>query len=284
MMLHLDKPTRMKRHCFFLALILAGAIYAAVPTRYFVGKTEVNEDFWLQIPDSVGMVIGEWDYDTLVVRLKQLQMTHYIDSLSNPGEFALRRRSTEEVVDLRHRANKAFRDCHDKKLSLHEGDLAPQISLTRFSDGEIIDDVIVPGECCLLSFWATWCGTCIKELRDEALPSVLGQFKDNPDFHFIPICIDSSREDLQEFFASRASAGLEHLAETTCLDTKRNANKQFQKDSGGRMPFNVVIGGDGRIRFARIGLSTGSADDPFSTAALVEAIKSGLQPTSQTPR
>lgn len=274
----------MKRHCFFLALILAGAIYAAVPTRYFVGKTEVSEDSWLQIPDSLCMMIGEWDYDTLIVRSKQLQLTHYLDSVSNPGEFKLRWRSTDEVVELQSRAGKAFGKSHDEKLSLHEGDIAPQISLTRFSDGEIIDDVIVPGECCLLSFWATWCGACIKELRDEALPSVLEQFKDNPDFHFIPICIDSSREDLQEFFASRAGAGLEHLAETTYLDTKRNANKLFQKDGGGRMPFNVVIGRDGRIRFARIGLSTGSADEPFSTAALVVAIRSGLQPTSQMPR
>ena len=78
----------MKRICLILIVtILAATLLAAIPTRYYVGKIEVTESFWKQMPDSIDYISGEFNYDTLMIKSRELPFTHYIDSVSNPGIF-----------------------------------------------------------------------------------------------------------------------------------------------------------------------------------------------------
>ena len=261
----------MKRCCCILLLsIVATAIFAEIPTRYYVGKTEVSTSFWYQMPDSLDYITSEFNYDTLVIKSRELPLSHYIDSLSVPGKYILCKRSPEIIADLERAYALINTAKREQSLSASIGEEAPRISLVRYHDGKRTDNLILPGHCYLLSFWATWCGNCLAELKPEIIPSITNLFRDNPNFHFIPICIDSSSEDLQKFFSHEPGSRWSHLAEITYLDTDRNVNEQYGKS--GIMPLNVVIGRDGRIRF----IHSGAILDQKGLTELYDAIKSGL--------
>ena len=89
-------------------------------------------------------------------------------------------------------------------------------------------------------------------------------------FHFIPICIDATTDDLHIFFNGQLGSKWRYLSEITYLDTDRKANEKYGES--GIMPLNVVIGKDGKILFVH----SGSIKDKESLSALYEAIKSGL--------
>ncbi|WP_289629279.1 TlpA disulfide reductase family protein, partial [uncultured Muribaculum sp.] len=145
-------------------------------------------------------------------------------------------------------------------------DKAPQINLAKYADNSVITDFIVPGNCYLLSFWATWCGNCLIEF----IPSIANEFKDIPIFKFVPICIDSTESELEKFFKSTHGSKWHHLSQTTYLDTNRLANSKYAKS--GIMPLNIVIGKDGVIKYIHSGKIT--AEEELSE--LRNAIISGL--------
>lgn len=250
--------------------LLAIAVFTSVPTRYFVGGTEVTQTFWNGMPDSLNYMTGEFNYDTLVIKQRHLPFTHYLDSVSTPGEYVLRKRSSEAIAEFERAFAEASKTFREQSLLASVGDLAPQISLVRYKDESIVEDFIAPGQCYLLSFWATWCGNCLQELQPEYIPRIAGLFQENPDFHFVPICIDATSDDLQKFFTSNQGTRWNYLSELTCLDTDRKANEKYGES--GIMPLNVVIGRDGRIRY----IHSGTIKTLSQQKSLFEAIKSGL--------
>lgn len=261
----------MKR--FYLILListLAATIFAVTPTRYYVGRTEVSETFWNQMPDSLDYTTSEFNYDTLVIKCRDLPFTHYIDSVSIPGEYLLCKRAPEIIAELERVYGEINMARRQQSLSLSIGEQAPQISLVRYKNERVTDNLILPGHCYLLSFWATWCGNCLYELQPEYIPAVAKQFCDNPSFHFIPICIDSTPDDLKSFFNNQPDDRWSYLKEITYLDTNRKTNEQYSKS--GIMPLNVVIGKDGLICF----IHSGAIKDKTDLLILYEAIKSGL--------
>ncbi len=251
--------------------ILAETLFAAIPTRYYVGKIEVSESFWNQMPDSIDYISGEFNYDTLTIKSRELPFTHYIDSVSTPGRYILSMRSPEVIAELERMYSIINRDLREKILSVSVGDFAPQIQLLRYKDESILDSLIVPGNCYLLSFWATWCGNCLQELKPEYIPSVTEKFQGDATFHFIPICIDATADDLHGFFSSPLGNKWSYLSEITYLDTDRKANGKYGET--GVMPLNVLIGKDGKILY----IHSGSLKDKESLSALYEAIRFGLQ-------
>lgn len=55
--------------------LLATAIFATIPTRYYVGRIEVSESFWDQMPDSLDYISGDFNYDTITVKSRELPFT-----------------------------------------------------------------------------------------------------------------------------------------------------------------------------------------------------------------
>lgn len=250
--------------------LLATAIFAAIPTRYYVGRIEVSESFWNQMPDSLDYISGEFNYDTITVKSRELPFTHYIDSVSTTGKYILSMRSPEVIAELERMYSMININHREKSLSVSVGEFAPQIQLLRYKNERISDSLIVPGNCYLLSFWATWCGNCLQELKPEFIPSIAEKFYDDVTFHFIPICIDATTYDLHAFFNSQLGGKWRYLSEITYLDTDRKANEKYGES--GVLPLNVVIGKDGKILY----IHSGSINDKESLSALYEAIKSGL--------
>ena len=260
----------MKRYSFIFMTMLATIVSASVPTRYYVGRTEVSELFWNQMPDSLDYVTSEFHYDTLTVKSRELPFTHYIDSVSMTGKYILSKRTPEAIADFERAFAVINKKQREQSLSVSVGDPAPQIHLLRYKDENIIDNLIIPGECYLLSFWATWCGNCLYELKPQFIPSVAERFRDISYFHFIPICIDSTSDDLQKLFSNPSGCRWDFLADITYIDIDRKANEKYGKS--GVMPLNVVIGKDGRVCY----IHSGAIKDEAGLSELYEAIKSGL--------
>lgn len=249
---------------------MAVTMMADVPTLYYVGKTKVTSEFWHQMPDSIDYITSEFNYDTVVVKARELPLTHYIDSVSRPGGYVLCKRSPEAIAELEQIFAMINQERRAQSLGLSVGDAAPQIELTKYKNGCDVDDFIVPGRCYLLSFWATWCGHCLQELKPDFIPYVANKFTDNPDFHFVPVCIDTSSEELDAFFKSDLGRKWLYLSDITYLDTDRKANEKFGES--GIMPLNVVIGKDGSIRY----IQSGALKDEAQLTELSEAIQSAL--------
>lgn len=262
----------MKRYCLFLLIaLLATTLLAAVPIRYYVGKVEVPESFWNQMPDSIDYITSEFNYDSLIVKSRELPFTYYIDSVSDPRKYILSKRPPEVIAELECTFAIINKNHREQSLLLSVGETTPQIHLFRYKDKSISDNPIVPGHCYLLSFWATWCGNCLKELEPEHIPSIAERFSNDESFHFIPICIDATVNDLQDFFSSQLGRKWRYLSEITYLDTERKANEKYGES--GVLPLNIVIGKDGKIRY----IHSGSINDEEGLSTLYEVIKSGLQ-------
>lgn len=261
----------MKRCCLFLLIaLLATTILAAIPKRYYVGKVEVSESFWNQMPDSIEYITSEFNFDSLIVKSRELPFTYYMDSVSVPGKYILSKRPPEVIAELERTFAMINKDYRKRSLVVSVGETTPQIHLLRYKDKSIPDNLIIPGHCYLLSFWATWCGNCLEELKPEHIPSIVEQFSYDGYFHFMPICIDATVDDLQNFFSSQLSRKWRYLSEITYLDTERKANEKYGES--GVMPLNVVIGKDGKILY----IHSGSIKDEAELSTLYEVIKSGL--------
>ena len=232
------------------------ALFAEVPTRFFVGNSEVTETFFKEIPDSLKRFTSEFDYDTIKIQSIELPITHYIDSVSESGGYIIKERSKDEVEYLFNRLRAINNNSEDLRLQV--GDNVPVFSLDKFSSGIAENDFPRKGTCYLLSFWATWCGNCLAELMPDYLPAVAKEFTDNDRFRFIPVCIDSSSSELRDFFDGSISSDLAYLSETTYLDRDRLVNEIFA--TGGHIPLNVIIGPDGRVKYIHLGKITEKAE------------------------
>ena len=256
---------------FTLSFIIAlswNISMAITPTRYFIGKTEDPESLWMSTPDSLKYSTLKIEYDSLTVIETDLPMTHYLDSIN--GGYIIKKRSEEEISAIEKTLGISLKNHTTNVTVVSINDKAPQINLVKYADNSVITDFIVPGNCYLLSFWATWCGNCLIELKEEFIPSIANEFKDIPIFKFVPICIDSTESELEKFFKSTHGSKWHHLSQTTYLDTNRLANSKYAKS--GIMPLNIVIGKDGVIKYIHSGKIT--AEEELSE--LRNAIISGL--------
>lgn len=253
----------------FIFIICILTFYAEVPTRYFIGINEVSDKVFNDIPDSLKGFSAEFDYDSVKIKAMQPPFTHYIDSITTPGTILIKERSKEEI-DLMLNRLKSIKN-ENTVLRLHVGDSVPLFRLVDFRNSEIESDFPQKGQCYLLSFWATWCGNCLEELKSEYIPHVAEEFSQHSNFNFIPVCIDASATELQDFFGGRVGSKWAYLADVTYLDTDRQANKIFA--NAGNIPLNIVIGADGTVKYIHLGKATEKED----LDKLRQAITKGIE-------
>ena len=259
----------MTRKCILTLSLFFGILaLAQVPTKYFIGKSEVSEATFRNVPANLITGTESYNYDSLRIRKFNITYTHYLDSVSTPGEFIIKKRTPEQIAELSRLFNEVYEN--RKIIKLNIGDNAPNFKLVKNIGGDTISNILISGKCYLLNFWATWCGNCLKELQPEYIPAITEKFVNDKDFQFMPICIDATQEDLQLFFVSELGKRYDWLEYLTYLDIDRQANDIFA-DSG-IMPLNVVIGRDGKIKFIKTGRLEGT-----ELLSLEEAIREGLK-------
>lgn len=255
----------MRKIILIIALFAVVIIAAQTPHRYYIGKTEVDSSFWNCIPDSIRQRSSseKWDYDSLITETLNLPLEYYLDY--SDGKYVISRKS-DEVIALLYEQLAIIRQSDSQNaLRLQVGDTVPNFNVVKNPGGALVEDVLYKGKCYLINFWATWCGNCLLELLPDEMPKLAENFIENKDFVFLPICIDSSLEDLHSFFSSVNGERWRHLEYVTTLDNERSANGIFAEP--GNMPLTIVVGVDGRIKYIKNGrLSTEEDFDELERA------------------
>ena len=116
------------------------------------------------------------------------------------------------------------------------------------------NNAIKPGRVTLVSFWATWCVPCKKEIKN--VREKMAGWKEQADFDFITVSIDETRaEGLVRSYAK--SQGWEFPAYIDPnSDLKRSLNFQT-------VPFTMVIGKDGKVAYMHSGYEEGAENETF---------------------
>jgi thiol-disulfide isomerase/thioredoxin len=110
------------------------------------------------------------------------------------------------------------------------------------------------GKVTVVSFWATWCVPCKKEIKNirEQLP----EWKKEADFNFMTVSIDESRtEGLVKSYVKSQGWEFPTFIDPNS-DLKRSLNFQ-------NVPFTIIIDKKGKIAFMHSGYEEGGEQEVF---------------------
>jgi len=109
-----------------------------------------------------------------------------------------------------------------------------------------------PGKVTLVSFWATWCVPCKKEIKN--IRENLSTWKSEVDFNYMTVSVDDSRATAQ-VRAYAKSQGWDFPAYLDPnSDLKRSLNFQ-------NVPFTIIVDKNGKVAFMHSGYEEGSEDE-----------------------
>lgn len=139
---------------------------------------------------------------------------------------------------------------------LHAQDLPnTQIKDLKSSQKIAFDETLEKGKVTVVSFWATWCVPCKKEIKNISLK--LPEWKKEADFNYETISIDESRaEGLARSYAISQGWAFPYYIDANS-DLKRSLNFQT-------VPFIVVIDKSGKVAYTHSGYEEGSEDEIFN--------------------
>lgn len=101
------------------------------------------------------------------------------------------------------------------------------------------NEVIVPGKVTIVSFWATWCIPCKKEIKNIKTKLADWQ-KETPDFNYVVVSTDDARNMAQVRNYSKAQGWTFPSYQDANADMMRSLNFQ-------NVPFTVIIDKEGNI-------------------------------------
>ena len=111
------------------------------------------------------------------------------------------------------------------------------------------------GKVTLVSFWATWCVPCKKEIIN--IRKKMGDWKAEADFNFVTVSMDESRaEGLARSYSKAQGWDFPSYFDVNC-DLKRSLNFQT-------IPFVIVIDKEGKIAYMHSGYEEGGENEVFA--------------------
>ena len=114
---------------------------------------------------------------------------------------------------------------------------------------------IVPGRVTLVSFWATWCIPCKKEIKN--VRSKMAEWKAEADFDYITVSIDESRaEGLVRSYAKSQGWDFPYYIDPNS-DLKRSLNFQT-------VPFTIIVDKKGQVAYMKTGYEEGAEAEAFA--------------------
>lgn len=110
------------------------------------------------------------------------------------------------------------------------------------------NDAFEKGKVTLVSFWATWCIPCKKEIK--TFREKMGQWKSETDFNYVTVSEDDARASAQ-VRAYAKSQGWDFPAYMDPNnDLKRSLNFQ-------NVPFTIIVDKDGKVAYMHSGYEEG---------------------------
>ena len=111
------------------------------------------------------------------------------------------------------------------------------------------------GKVTLVSFWATWCVPCKKEIKNISIK--LPEWKKEADFNYITVSVDEARaEGLVRTYAISQGWNFPFYIDANS-DLKRSLS--FQS-----VPFTIIVDKNGKIAFTHTGYEEGGEADVFA--------------------
>ena len=111
------------------------------------------------------------------------------------------------------------------------------------------------GKVTVISFWATWCVPCKKEIKSirEKMP----EWKKETDFNFMTISLDETRaEGLVRSYAKSQGWDFPYYIDPNS-DLKRSLNFQT-------VPFTVIIDKEGKVAYQHAGYEEGGENETYA--------------------
>lgn len=129
----------------------------------------------------------------------------------------------------------------------------PTVSLKSL-DGKTVstDDFIKDGKVTVISFWATWCSPCKREL--DAIAELYPDWQDEYDVEVIAITIDNSRQ-LTKVPGIVSSKNWEY---TVLSDSKQKLQRALNFET---IPQTFVLDKQGNIVYSHNGYNPGDEDE-----------------------
>ncbi len=109
-------------------------------------------------------------------------------------------------------------------------------------------DVIKKGRITVVSFWATWCVPCKKEINN--ISEVMPEWKKNLDFDFVTVSIDDTRNIAKV----KSYVNTMKWDFPTLIDPNQDLKQKLNFPS---VPYTVVFDGNGKIVYTHQGYVEG---------------------------
>lgn len=117
------------------------------------------------------------------------------------------------------------------------------------------NEAIEKGKVTLISFWATWCAPCKKEIKNIKLK--MDGWKKEADFNYVTISIDESKaEGLVRTYAMSQGWNFPFYIDPNS-DLKRSLNFQ-------NVPFTVIVDKNGKVVYMHSGYEDGGEEEVFA--------------------
>lgn len=110
------------------------------------------------------------------------------------------------------------------------------------------------GKVTLVSFWATWCIPCKKEIL--TIRKNLPTWKAEVDFNYMTVSIDDSRATAQVKSYAKSQGWDFPYYQDPNSDLKRSLNFQ-------NVPFSIIVGKDGKVAYMQSGFEQGGENIIF---------------------
>jgi thiol-disulfide isomerase/thioredoxin len=150
-------------------------------------------------------------------------------------------------------------------LQVHAQDL-PDTEIKDVNSGKKVafNDIVEKGKVTVISFWATWCVPCKKEIKNMSLK--LPVWKKEADFNYMTISIDEARaEGLVRTFALSQGWTFPYYIDANS-DLKRSLS--FQS-----VPYTIIIDKTGKVAFSHTGYEEGGEEEIFAKIKELAAAK-----------
>jgi len=150
-------------------------------------------------------------------------------------------------------------------LALHAQEL-PSTEIKDLSTGKKLpfSQIVATGRVTVISFWATWCIPCKKEIKN--ICKVLPDWKKEADFDYMTVSIDESRaEGIARTYGISQGWTFPYYIDPNS-DLKRSLNFQ-------NVPFTVIIDKSGKVVFRHLGYEEGGEAEVFKKIKEVASAK-----------
>jgi thiol-disulfide isomerase/thioredoxin len=111
------------------------------------------------------------------------------------------------------------------------------------------------GKVTIVSFWATWCVPCKKEINN--IRKKMAEWKKEADFNYVTVSIDESRaEGMVRSYAKSQGWDFAYYQDPNS-DLKRSLNFQ-------NVPFTIIVDKNGKVAFMHTGYEEGGENEVFA--------------------